>query len=379
MVVDKSHPFSSKIKERFPLTKEGSTKETYHISLDITDSEIEFKPGDSIGIFAQNDPILVEHLLNAMRAKGEEPIFDKRSETYFPIREFLQRKANLSRLTSSFLKLFHEHAQEHDQKNTLQRLLQEENRVLLTQYLASHDPLDLIKEYRDVETPLQALCEQFGPLLPRFYSVASSLKAFPDEVHLTVALSTFTHAGEKRFGVASHFLCHLADATTAIPIYVQCAHSFFLPPDPSTPIIMVGPGTGIAPYRAFLQERIAENASGKNWLFFGERNRKTDFFYEDYWNALIAQNQLRLDLAFSRDQTEKFYVQHRLEENAATVYEWLEEGAYFYVCGDAHHMAKDVDATLLRIFQQQGRLDEVAAKARLKELKQLKRYQLDVY
>jgi sulfite reductase (NADPH) flavoprotein alpha-component len=379
MVIDKSHPFSSKIKERFPLTKEGSTKETYHISLDITGSKIEFKPGDSIGIFAQNDPTLVEHLLTAMRAKGDEPILDKRSETHFPIREFLQRKANLSRLTSSFLKLFYEHAQEHNQKNALHRLLQEENRVLLTQYLALHDPLDLIKEYQGVETPLQSLCEQFGPLLPRFYSVASSRKTFPNEVHLTVALSTFTHGGERRFGVASHFLCHLADLTTEIPIYVQPAHGFFLPPDPATPIIMVGPGTGIAPYRAFLQERIAEDASGQNWLFFGERNRQTDFFYEDYWNGLIAQKKLRLDLAFSRDQPEKLYVQHRLQENAAAIYDWIQQGAYFYVCGDAHRMAKDVDATLLQIFRQQGNLDEAGAKAHLKQLKQLKRYQLDVY
>jgi sulfite reductase (NADPH) flavoprotein alpha-component len=380
MSIDKSNPFPATIKERFPLTKPGSSKETYHVALDLSHSGIEFKSGDSLGIFGQNDPMLVEHVLQAMKASGEEPILDTRSNQTFPIRHFLSFKANLSRLTSSFLKLLYEYETVHDKKNDLHRLLQTENKPLLSQYLQSHDPLDLLKEYAGVQAPLQELCAQFGPLLPRFYSVASSLKALPNEVHLTVALFTYTHAGEQRYGVASHFLNHLAhEGITPVPIYVLPAHNFRLPEDPHTPIIMVGPGTGVAPFRAFLQERIACNAPGKNWLFFGECHRKFDFFYEDFWTQLVQDGSLRLDLAFSRDQAEKVYVQHKMYENAADLWAWLQEGAYFYVCGDAHHMAKDVDAMLQRIAKEQGNLTDDAAKAYVKQLRTEKRYLLDVY
>jgi sulfite reductase (NADPH) flavoprotein alpha-component len=379
-MINKTHPFFAKIKDRYLLTQQGSTKETYHISLDTTNSGIDFKVGDSIGVFAQNDPILVEHLLEALRASGSEPILDPRSGTTFSLKQFLTTKANLARLTSSFLKLLHEYEMEHNKKNHLHRLLQAENKPLLSQYLAMHDPLDLFKEYKDVNIPLQAICEQFGPLLPRFYSLASSLKAYPNEVHLTVAVFTFTHGGEKRFGVASHFLSHLAEVgTTEIPIYVQTSHVFRLPEDPSTPIIMVGPGTGVAPFRAFLQERIATGATGKNWLFFGERNEKSDFFYQDDWQKLIDNRHLRLDVAFSRDQENKIYVQHRLYQHAQEIWQWLQKGAIFYVCGDAHKMAKDVEATMQQIAMEQGSLTQEDAKAYFKTLRTTKRYLLDVY
>lgn len=379
-MINKNSPFLSKIKDRFTLTKPGSSKETYHIVLDIENSGIEFKVGDSIGVFAQNDPILVQHLLEAMRATGNEVVTDVRSGNQMSIHQFLTSKANLSRLSSSFLKIFHEYETEHDRKNKLGRLLQTENKPLLTQFLSSHDPLDLFKEYENVKAPLQTLCEQFGPLLPRFYSLASSCKTFPNEVHLTVAVFTYNHKEEKRYGVASHFLCHLAQLhKTEIPVYIQTAHVFTLPEDNNTPIIMIGPGTGVAPYRAFLQERIARQAKGKNWLFFGERNRSTDFFYEEDWNRFIASGYLRLDVAFSRDQTEKIYVQHRLYENAKEIWEWLQEGAYFYVCGDAHHMAKDIEATMQQIAIEQGGHTEISAKAYLKGLRTSRRYLLDVY
>ncbi len=380
MSIDKLNPFPATIKERFPLTKPGSAKETYHVALDLASSGLDFNPGDSIGVFGQNHPTLVQHLLHALKASGEEPILDPRSKQLFSIRDFLTLKANLSRLTSSFLKLLYDYETIHDKKNRLHRLLQTENKPLLSQYLQSHDPLDLLKEYAEVNAPLQELCEQFGPLLPRFYSAASSKQAVPDEVHLTVALSTFTHAGELRYGVASHFLNHLAqERRTPIPVYVLPAHNFRLPADPHTPIILVGPGTGVAPFRAFLQERMATRAPGKNWLFFGECNRAFDFFYEDYWMQLVKDRSLRLDLAFSRDQAEKIYVQHKMHEHAADLWAWLQEGAHFYVCGDAHQMAKDVDAMLQRIAKEQGHLDDDEAKAYVKHLRTEKRYLLDVY
>ncbi len=378
--IDRTNPATATIKERFLLTQNDSTKKTFHVSLDIEKSGICFKVGDSIAIFAQNDPILVKHLLAAMKATGQEVIIDPRSQQEMTLESFLSFKANLSRLTSSFLKLFHEYEPVHDKKNHLHRLLQQENKPLLSQYLSTHDPLDLFKEYQEVAVPLQDLCAQFGPLLPRFYSVASSPLTHPGSVDLTVALFTFSHSGEQRFGVASHFLCNIAQLNqTRIPIYVQSAHTFTLPADDSVPIIMVGPGTGVAPFRAFMQERISRGATGENWLFFGERNQKTDFFYKEDWEKWIDDKKLRIDLAFSRDQADKIYVQHRMLEQAKDLWKWLQNGAYFYVCGDAHRMAKDVEAALVQIAGQVGAMSEEAAKAYVKSLRTQKRYLADVY
>lgn len=379
-VIDRLHPAMTTIKERYLLTKSGSSKQTFHISLDLSQTPIQFKVGDSIGIYAQNDPLLVQRFINALKAKGDEVINDPRNGVPLSLWEFLSFKANLFRLTSSFLKLFYEYEKDHDKKNRLQRFLQTENKPLLSQYLSTHDPLDLFKEYQEVEIPLQDLCAQFGPLLPRFYSVASSQLFLKNEVHLIVALFTFTHQGEQRFGVGSHFLCHLAKLyETPVPIYVQPAHHFTLPSDDHIPIIMVGPGTGIAPFRAFMQERHLKNAPGKNWLFFGERNRHSDFFYEQEWNQWVSQGKLKLDLAFSRDQPYKIYVQHKMYEKRKELWSWLEEGAYFYVCGDAQHMAKDVESMLLKIIQEEGEMSEEAAKHYLKTMRAKKRYLTDVY
>lgn len=379
-LIDRHHPALGRIKERYLLTKEGSTKQTYHLALDLMDTPISFKVGDSIGIFPQNDPLLVQHLIEAMKAKKEEWITDPKSGASITLWDFLSYKANLSRLTSSFLKLFYTYEAGHDKKNHLHRLLQQENKPLLSQYLSTHDPLDLLKEYQNVQAPLQELCTQFGPLLPRFYSVASSLLLHPKEVHLTVALFTFNHQGEQRYGVGSHFLCHLAKLDeTPVPLYVLKAAHFRLPSDDSIPIIMVGPGTGVAPFRAFMQERVARGATDKNWLFFGERNRKTDYFYAADWEAWAKAGKLKLDLAFSRDQPEKIYVQHRMLEKAKEIWSWLEEGAHFYVCGDAHRMAKDVETTLQKIVREQGNKTEEAAKAYIKTLRTEKRYLIDVY
>ncbi len=378
--INKENPAQVCIRERFLLTQEGSSKKTFHISLSIENSGISFKVGDSIAIFAENDPILVSHLISALNATGEEIILDPRSQQEISLRTFLSKKANLSRLSSSFLKLFYEHETLHKKKNQLHQLLQQENKPLLSQYLSAHDPLDLFKEFQEINAPLQEVCAQFGPLLPRFYSVASSQLSHPNHVDLVVALFTFTHSGEQRFGVASHFLCNRAKVEeTPISIYVQRAHHFTIPVDDSTPIIMIGPGTGVGAFRGFMQERITRGAQGKNWLFFGERNRKTDFFYRDYWNSLVKEGKLRLDLAFSRDQSEKVYVQNRMMQSASELWDWLQNGAYFYVCGDANRMAKDVESTLVQIAIEQGSMSEEAGKAYVKSLRAQKRYLADVY
>ncbi len=314
--IDRINPFLSKIKERYPLTTSGSTKQTWHVVLDLKNSGIQFKVGDSIGIYPQNEPHLVENIIQ--KIGGNVDIIHPRSGKTLSLREFLTHSVNLTRL-------------------------------------------------ENVAT-LDDLYAQFSPLLPRFYSVASSLKEHPDEVHLIVALL--------ENGVASNFLCHRAIlGETPVPIYVQPSLHFALPQNASIPIIMIGPGTGVAPFRAFMQERHGM----KNWLFFGERNRASDFFYKDFWEGHIDAGNLRLDLAFSRDQAEKHYVQHKLYEHSKELWKWVQEGAIIYVCGNADPMAKDVEATLQRIIKEQAGLHDDEVKSLLKTLRKSRRLLFDVY
>lgn len=374
------NPYLAKIKERFPLTKEGSSKCTYHVSLDISNSGLSFKVGDSIGIYAQNDPQFVQEVIDALRATGDEMIKDPRNESHSTLKDFLLNKANLTKSNSSFLKFFYEEINEGAKKSRLEFLLQPENKPVLTELLTITDPLDLICEFYQEGMLLDKICSHFSPLLPRFYSVASSPIVHPDEIHLTVSLFSYPHREKTRFGVASHFLCNLAEEKkTPIPLYVQASHAFSLTENHEAPIIMIGPGTGIAPFRGFIQERLARSSQGKNWLFFGERNQNTDFLYREYWEDLSKSKLLRLDTAFSRDQNEKIYVQHRMLERAKELWDWVEKGAVIYICGDAEHMAKEVQGTWLKIFQEQGSMLEEEAKAFFKKLKSEKRYQTDVY
>jgi len=368
---DRNNPAIGFIHKRYPLTKESSSKQTWHISLDLSQTDIQFRPGDSVGIYAQNDPILVSHLIEAIGAEPMTPITHKRTGETLPLETFFTHRANLNQLTSKFLKLVCECAS----CSNIEKLLQD--KPALRTYLTKNDPLGLLREYRNTAIPLQDLVDQFSLLLPRFYSVASCGKTHSGTLDLTVALFTWMQDGEKRYGVASHFLCHLAKiGKTPIPLFVQPAPHFRLPEDPSTPIIMIGPGTGIAPFRAFLQDRQFHGAKGKNWLFFGERNRSSDYFYEE---EFATHPNLRIETAFSRDQSEKIYVQHKLKEHASEVCDWIEKGAHLYVCGDAKEMAKEVEKTLIEIFQTHRKLDEKAAKDHLKSLKKEGRYLLDVY
>lgn len=377
---DRKNPALATIKERFPLTKSGSTKHVYHISLNLKNTSLKFKVGDSIGIFPQNDPHHIKQLLEALHTTGEETIIDPRSNVPMSFLFFLSYKVNLARLTSSFLKLYCKHIQDNDKKKHLCHLLLPENKSELILFLNSHDMLDFVRAYEEVHVPLQDLCEQFSPLLPRFYSVASSPLSTPDEVHLTVALTVYTYRDQMRHGVTSHFLCHLAKENhTPIPIYVQPAHHFTLPQDGTIPMIMVGPGTGIAPFRAFLQERMHLGSTGKNWLFFGDRHRKSDYYYEEFLEELVLRDTLKLNVAFSRDQQHKKYVQHVMYENAQELFMWLQSGAHFYVCGDAQRMAKDVDAMLHMIIQEQGSMSAEHAKTYVKTMRTEKRYLTDVY
>jgi sulfite reductase (NADPH) flavoprotein alpha-component len=370
----RTNPFHSRIKERFPLTGLGSTKMTYHISLDIAKSGISFKVGDSIGVLPTNDPKVVDQILDRIAINGKEEYFDPRSNMTWTIREYLLHKANLSRVNPTFFKLLCE------KEKTRPELFLAENKTKLTTYLDSHTLIELLDLHNSGVISPSEFCKPLMPLMPRFYSIASSQKVFPDEIHLTVAYVSYVTNGQRRFGIGSHFLCDLAiEDKTQIPIYLQPSNHFTLPSDPMASIILIGPGTGIAPYRAFLQERIATSAAGRNWIFFGERNRSTDFYYSDFWLELEKQGRIRLDLAFSRDQNQKVYVQNRLIENKKSVWNWIQQGAILYVCGNAEKMAKDVDAALQSIAQEEGGFSFEDARLYLKSLRNEKRYLLDVY
>jgi sulfite reductase (NADPH) flavoprotein alpha-component len=362
---NKDNPFPAKIKERYLLNKAGSSKKTYHVTLDLSGSNIQYKAGDAVGIFPENHIDDINGILSALNLSGSEEVTDPRSSGIMTISHFLKTKANLTRITLPLLKLT---------KNPA--LLGDENKEARADFIANHDLIELFEMYPPT-IPLQELTSYFSPMLPRFYSIASSPSVSPDSVDLLVATFSYKHGKKERQGIGSHFLCDLATMhQTSIYTYLHPTPHFTLPDDPNAPIIMIGPGTGVAPYRAFLQERHETNATGKNWLIFGERNRSTDYYYEAFFHSLEKKNFLKLDCAFSRDQKDKQYVQHLLLSQAEEVWSAIHEGAYLYICGDARHMAKDVTSALHSIVETHGKCDP---KAYIKNLRKEKRLLLDVY
>ncbi len=361
------HPLMSRIKERSLLTGLSSTKKTYHIALEVEREKIPFKVGDSIAVLPQNDPEEVGALLKKLGLRASEEIFVPKLNAPVAVGEFLTHQVNIHRVSSSCF-------QSASPKDSL---LFPENKVGLTEFLDGHTLLDQVLGGRKFEPSHLAT---LGPLLPRFYSIANSCRVFPEEIHLLVAYVSYMANGRLRRGVGSHFLCAQAEPNvTPIPIYLQPSHRFTLPEDKNTSIILVGSGTGIAPYRAFLQERLATQSDGRNWLFFGERHRASDFYYEPFWKSLVSMGKLRVDTAFSRDSAKKVYVQHKIYEERKSLWNWLQEGAYFYICGDAKGLAKDVDAMLHRIAREEGSMTEENARAFVKQLRLDKRYLADVY
>jgi len=378
--VNRQNPFLARIIERERLTPIGDEKQTFHISLSIRDEELPFKVGDSIGVYGQNNPNIVKAWLIALGATGQEEVSTQKIKGPLALQNFLTHYANLSRFNSSLFKHLLKIAKQSAYLADLTYLLEEDRTGDLSKFLKEHEPLDLLKHCTPGSIAPQELCEHLAPLLPRFYSIASSTIHAPHQIDLVVAHLSYHHRGEERFGVASHFLCHLAEeGTTAIPIYVQASPHFTLPANDDVPMIMIGPGTGVAPFRAFLQERIARGAKGKHWLFFGERKRSSHFYYGNYWADLEQKGLLQLSTAFSRDQQEKIYVQHRMMEQKQILWQWIQEGAIIYVCGDAEKMAKQVESCFLSLFSSEGGLSEEHARAFLQDLRKQKRYLADVY
>ncbi len=357
----KSRPFEAEITELVNLNGSRSGKQTFHVELSLRGSGIAFEPGDAIGIVPRNDPAEVEAVCAAAGIVPDEHL-----------RRELSERFEITTLTPPVVQKYAALG-----GTAALRDLAADGRV--QEYVQGRHVVDLLSEFPQTLTAEQ-LTGMLRPLPPRLYSVASSLKAAPGEAHLLVGLVSYESHGRARKGVTSGFVGNRRNVGDTLPVYVKPNRHFRLPADGDTPIIMVGPGTGVAPFRAFLQEREATGARGASWLFFGERNYTHDFLYQLDWQDLMKSGALgRIDVAFSRDQPEKVYVQHKLWQQRDEVYGWLRDGAHLFVCGDANHMAKDVHATLARIAMDRGGLDADAAEAWLADLAAQGRYNRDVY
>ena len=378
----KDRPFPARLSENRLLNKPGSAKETRHFVVDLRGSGLHYKAGDSLGIFPSNRPGEVAEILQRLGATGDELVSPAGLKLVEPItlREALTSRLALSKPTRRAVEVLAAKATDAGEKARLTGLLVPESKDVLIAFLEHREFVDLLAEFPSARPTPQELVDQLRKLMPRLYSIASSPKPHPSDVHLTVAIVRYKTNGRERVGVCSTFLSDRAQlGRTPVPVFVS--HSHFGPPENgAADCIMVGPGTGIAPFRAFVQERVATGAAGRNWLFFGDQRRGTDFLYEEEWQHCRARGQLtRLDTAFSRDQLLKVYVQDRMRENAAELWAWLKGGAHFYVCGDAKRMAKDVDTALHEIVVEQGGMSLEQAVDYVKQLKKEKRYQRDVY
>ncbi len=373
----RANPFKARITANYSLNGEGSAKDTRHITINLGGSDIAYTPGDSLGVVPRNFPQTVDDLLPHL-GLAPDTMLDQPTGPV-PLRDTLIHGFILNRVSKKFVKAVLERLPEGEKKKQLGEIVG--NDEAFDDYVFTRDYTDVLAEY-----PATFALAEFMPLInkiaPRLYSIASSPKAHPGEVHLTVAVVNYHTHGRAKYGLASGYLGHgQALNVNEVPVYIQPTKHFHMPA-PDAPMIMVGPGTGIAPFRAFLEERAVTGATGKNWLFFGDQKRSTDFLYEAEFTEMQRKGLLtKLDLAFSRDQAEKIYVQNRMHENAAEFWKWLQEGAYFYICGDAKRMAKDVHAMMIRIAQEQGGMTPEAAKEYIEVTlaKTQKRYLKDVY
>lgn len=378
MSPDLKQPFVGRHLVNRRLTGPSSNKITRHHEISLGGSGVTYLPGDALGVLPQEDPALVERLIGELGATGDEPVAAVDGSTA-PLREALTRGYNLATPSRRLFELLIERG-----ASDLAPLLDRANADQFKKYVGgwneAHDVLDMLEEHRQCELTPAELVGTLRKCLPRLYSVASSLRAHPDEVHLLVVAVNYRIRERDRLGVCSTWLGERWPVGTTAEMYLQNQQKHFaLPASGDAPMIMVGPGTGLAPFRAFLEDRRATGATGRNWLFFGEQQRATDFFYEDDLMGMARDRFLRLDVAFSRDQAHKVYVQDRMREGARDVWAWLEEGGSFYVCGDKERMAADVDQELHRIVETEGGRTPDQAREYVSALKKSRRYQRDVY
>ncbi len=378
----KDHPFPAKITENRLLNKAGSAKETRHFVVNLGDSGLVYKAGDSLGVFPTNRPSEVAEILERLGATGDELVSPAMLKLPTPIslHDALSHKLTLGSPTSKILNTLLAKATDAGEKAKLTELLKPESKDALTGYLDEREYVDILAEYPSAKLTAQEFVDHLRKLMPRLYSIASSAKVYPNDIHLTVAIVRYTTNHRERHGVCSTFLADRARVgETPTPVFVSNSH-FGPPEDTTKDAIMVGPGTGIAPFRAFVQDRVAAGATGRNWVFFGDQKSHTDYLYQEEWEAYLAKGQVtHLDLAWSRDQLLKVYVQDKMREKGAELWDWLKNGGYFFVCGDAKRMAKDVDVALHDVIAQHGGMTAEQAVEYVKQMKKDKRYQRDVY
>ncbi|HHT7465573.1 TPA: NADPH-dependent assimilatory sulfite reductase flavoprotein subunit [Raoultella ornithinolytica] len=367
----KEAPLTATLAVDQKITGRDSEKDVRHIEIDLADSGLRYQPGDALGVWYQNDPALVKELVELLWLKGDEPVtVDGKT---LPLAEALEWHFELTVNTANIV----ENYATLTRSETLLPLVGD--KAQLQHYAATTPIVDMVR-FSPAQLDADALIGLLRPLTPRLYSIASSQAEVESEVHITVGAVRYDIEGRARAGGASSFLADRVEEDGEVRVFIEHNDNFRLPANPQTPVIMIGPGTGIAPFRAFMQQRAAEGAEGKNWLFFGNPHFTEDFLYQVEWQSYVKEGVLsRIDLAWSRDQQQKVYVQDKLREQGAELWRWINDGAHIYVCGDANRMAKDVEQTLLEVIAEFGAMDAEAADEFLSELRVERRYQRDVY
>ncbi|HDZ8011643.1 TPA: NADPH-dependent assimilatory sulfite reductase flavoprotein subunit [Citrobacter amalonaticus] len=367
----KEAPLSAALSVNQKITGRDSEKDVRHIEIDLGDSGLHYQPGDALGVWYQNDPALVKEMVELVWLKGDEPVTVNGQS--LPLAEALQWHVELTVNTANIV----ENYATLTRSESLLPLVGDKAQL---QHYATTTPVVDMLRFSPAQLDAQALVDLLRPLTPRLYSIASSQAEVESEVHITVGAVRYEVEGRARAGGASSFLADRVEEDGEVRVFIEHNDNFRLPTNPETPVIMIGPGTGIAPFRAFMQQRAADEASGKNWLFFGNPHFTEDFLYQVEWQRYVKEGVLsRIDLAWSRDQKEKVYVQDKLREQGAELWRWINDGAHIYVCGDANRMAKDVEQALLEVIAEFGAMDAESADEFLSELRVERRYQRDVY
>ena len=366
----RKNPFVATLLKRILLNGRGSQKETYHLELSLEGSGLEYQPGDALGVYGVNHEILVNNIIEALALNPHDEV-----STHEGPRQLVTALTHMYELSVISIEVLKAYAALTPHE-ALTSLLNDSDK--LQDYLYGRDILDMLTDFPAAELTADTLVGVLRKMPARLYSIASSAQLHPSEVHLTVSAVRYELNERKHLGVCSTFLADHVALGSKIPVYIDKNKGFKLPDDPDTPIIMVGPGTGVAPFRAFVEERTVQGGD-KNWLFFGDQHFTTDFLYQLEWQRYIKKNKLRLDVAFSRDQKDKIYVQHRMQEQSGDLYDWIKRGAHFYVCGDEKRMAKDVHQALIELFKTEGRMSSEKAEECVRNMQKSRRYQTDVY
>lgn len=370
----RTNPFQAKVLKNINLNGESSSKETRHIELSLEGSGLSYVPGDCLGVVPDNDPELVAAILEVMNWDADTAVVINKQNETLPLKEALLKHFELTLLSKKIV----QQAVEFSDNEALKQLVADTEQ--LKAYTDGRDLLDLLREFGPWKASAHEIVALLRKMPPRLYSIASSFAANPGEVHLTIGAVRYVTHGRERKGVCSVMCAERLNEGDTVPVFVQINKHFNLPESSEQDIIMVGPGTGIAPFRSFIQERAVSKAGGKAWLFFGDQHSATDYLYqEELEQYQLAGALTKIDVAFSRDTAQKVYVQNKMQENSQELFAWLERGAYFYVCGDKQNMAKDVHNTLIDIIEKEGKLSREEAEAYLNGLQEQGRYQRDVY